>query len=70
MAGFHYIHCIVKCKCGNRVNIRAKFGAGIGWSKTEPCWKCHRAVELRGRQGYCENQRVETQFVSEEIKPE
>lgn len=70
MAAFHYIHCIVMCKCGNRVNIRAKFGKTVGWVKSEPCWNCPRAVELRNRQGWCENERRPTEFISEEVKHE
>ena len=66
MTTFHKIHCIVQCNCGKWINVRAKFSAETGWSKVEPCWNCHRAVELRGRTGYCENRRVKTQFVSEE----
>lgn len=71
MAAFHYIHCAVQCKCGNWVNIRAKFGKTVGWSKSEPCWHCPpRAVELRNRQGYVDNEKRPTQFISEEVKHE
>jgi hypothetical protein len=75
MASFEYIHCLVTCQgksgqCGNKINIRAKFGKSVGYIKTEACWNCGEVVELRGRAGWQYGKRIPTEEISSETKHE
>lgn len=63
----HFYHVKVQCKCGSWINVRYE-GGTYGGSHTEPCWHCHRSVEVRGTTGYCENDKRPTQIISHEVK--